>query len=127
MIVAGFGFRGSATLASLQNALSLAADGPIDALAAPDDKCATRCFRDLSIATGLPILPVTAAQLSAQKTITQSVRSIRARNTGSVAEAAALAAAAPNAPNAPNARLLTKRHISQDKLATCAIATGPTP
>jgi cobalt-precorrin 5A hydrolase len=121
MIVAGFGFRASATLASLQSALSLAAEGPIDALAAPDDKCAARCLSELSTTTGLPILPVSAVTLAKTETTTQSPRSLRARNTGSVAEAAALAAAGPSA------RLLSTRHISDDKLATCAIATGPTP
>ncbi len=120
MIVAGFGFRASATISSLQSALSLAAEGAIDALAAPDDKCAAKCLSDLGTATGLPILPVTAEALTNAKTTTQSTRSMRERGTGSVAEAAALAAAGPNA------RLLTGRHISDDRLATCAIATGPT-
>lgn len=121
MIIAGFGFRTSATLASLQSALSLAGNGPIDALAAPDDKCTDRCLTDLAALTGLPIRPVTETLLTNTKTETQSPLSLRERGTGSVAEAAALAAAGPNA------KLLTKRHISQDKLATCAIATGPTP
>ncbi|MFT5341780.1 MAG: cobalt-precorrin 5A hydrolase [Paracoccaceae bacterium] len=121
MIVAGFGFRASASLASLQNALSLASTGHIDALAAPADKCVARCLIDLATTSGLPILPIAADQLTNAETTTQSARSLRERNTGSVAEAAALAAAGPNA------RLLTKRHISHDKLATCAIATGPTP
>lgn len=121
MIVAGFGFRASATLASLQSALSSATDGPIDALAAPGDKCAAQCLTDLSTTTGLPILPVAATTFTSIKTPTQSTRSLRERGTGSVAEAAALAAAGANA------QLITKRHISDDKLATCAIATGPNP
>ena len=121
MIVAGFGFRTSATLVSLQSALSRATTGPVEALAAPSDKCTDLCLTDLSKATGLPILPIAADLLTNTETETQSARSLRARGTGSVAEAAALAAVGPNA------KLLTKRHISQDKLATCAIATGPTP
>ncbi|MBV1897350.1 MAG: cobalamin biosynthesis protein [Rhodobacteraceae bacterium] len=121
MIIAGFGFRASATVASLQNALSLAATSAIDALAAPDDKCTAPCLNELSVATGLPILPVTAKALTNIKTPTQSTRSLRARNTGSVAEAAALAAAGPKA------KLLSTRQISKDKLATCAIATGSNP
>jgi cobalt-precorrin 5A hydrolase len=121
MIVAGFGFRASATVASLQSALSLATDGAIDALAAPDDKCTAPCLTDLSNTTGLPILPVSAEALANVKTTTQSAHSLRTRGTGSVAEAAALAAAGPDA------KLLTIRHISDDNLATCAIATGPTP
>lgn len=121
MIIAGFGFRASATLASLQSALSRATAGPIDGLAAPSDKCTARCLTDLGAATDLPILPIAADLLTNTKTTTQSAQSLRERGTGSVAEAAALAAAGPNA------RLLTKRHISQDKLATCAIATGPIP
>ena len=121
MIVAGFGFRASATVASLQNALSLASSSAIDALAAPDDKCAANCLRELSMATGLPILPVPTKALTNTRTQTQSTRSLRARNTGSVAEAAALVAAGPKA------QLLSTRRISDDKLATCAIATGPNP
>ena len=119
MIVAGFGFRRSATLESLQSALESAGfSASPDALAAPGDKCGARCLRELSAVTGLDILPVSDAALRACTTTTQSPQSQRARATGSVAEAAALAAAGPGA------RLLGERQISQDRLATCAIATG---
>ena len=121
MIVAGFGFRTSATLASLQNAMVLATGAAVDAIAAPDDKCAAPCLQDLSAATGLPILPISAHDLSNIQTPTQSAQSLHARNSGSVAEAAALAAAGPDA------KLLGPRKISDDKLATCAIATGSNP
>lgn len=120
MIVAGFGFRKSATLASLQSALSQAGEHVISALAAPHDKCQAACLADLAAVTGLPILPICADRLTRSQTTTQSARSLRERATGSVAEAAALAAAGPGA------TLIKTRQISHDRLATCAIATGPT-
>ena len=119
MIVAGFGFRVSATLASLQNALEQATNGPIDALAAPADKCRDTCLTELGLAIDVPIIEISTEALQHSQTKTRSAMSERERGTGSVAEAAALAAAGPHA------RLLTSRHISQDRLATCAIATGP--
>lgn len=119
MIVAGFGFRAEATYASLQSALERAApDRAIDAIAAPADKAGAACISGWAAARNLPLHPVTASEVQAISTVTQSTQSIAHRGTGSVAEAVALAAAGPGA------RLLVHRQISQDRLATCAIAIG---
>lgn len=116
MIVAGFGFRKAAEVASLQNALSLM-DGPVpDALATAADKAASPAFQAFAADMGLPVIPVASEALEGQDTYTQSGPSQAARNTGSVAEAAALAAAGVGA------RLLTGRVISDDQMATCALA-----
>lgn len=119
MIVAGFGFRAEATCASLQSALDRAAsDRAIDAFAAPADKAGAPCISQLATDRNLPVRAISATAMQAVSTATQSTQSQAHRGTGSVAEAVALAAAGPGA------RLLVHRHISQDRLATCAIAIG---
>jgi cobalt-precorrin 5A hydrolase len=119
MIVAGFGFRGAATADSLRGALRLAAGGArVAALAAPGDKANAACLTDLAADLDLPVIPVAAEQLRGIQTPTRAARVLAARGTGSVAEAAALAACGPSA------RLLAKRQISDDRMATCAIAIG---
>jgi len=117
VIVAGFGFRKTASLSSLRSALANAG-GTMGAtvLAAPDDKCEAACFQALVRETGLPVVAVRPAQLAATTTPTQSDHSHAARQTGSVAEAAALAAAGQHA------ELIAPRAISEDRLATCALA-----
>ncbi len=112
MIVAGFGYRSGATAASLRSALALAqAEAPaVTHVATVADKL------PLLETLGLPTIAV--AGLAAVPTPTRSAASLAARGTGSVAEAAALAAAGPEA------RLLVRRQISPDRLATCAIAEG---
>jgi len=118
MIVAGFGFRADAPLSSLQAALALAQQGQpaATALAAPHDKTAT--LAPLASAMGLPIIAIPPQALATAPTTTHSDASFAARHTGSVAEAAALAGAGPGA------RLLVPRHVSPDRMATCALATG---
>lgn len=118
MIVAGFGFRAGASLSSLRDALARAcADGAEpDVLAAPADKIAL--LRLLAQERQVPAVPVAGEALEAAATVTLSTASLAARRTGSVAEASALAAAGPGA------RLLTARHISSDRMATCAMAQG---
>jgi cobalt-precorrin 5A hydrolase len=110
MIVAGFGYRSGATVASLRSALALAqVDAPsVTHVATLADKL------PLLEALGLPVIAVDA--VAGIATPTHSVASFAARGSGSVAEAAALAAAGPGA------RLLVNRQISPDRLATCAIA-----
>lgn len=129
MIVAGFGFRRAATCASLRSALDRAQDQAlagtgqsfaITLLSAPADKAEAPCLRDLARLTGLTVRAIPAADLRAVKTPTRSHHSQRHRDTGSVAEAAALAAAGPGA------RLLSSRFISEDRLATCAVAIKET-
>ncbi len=118
MIVAGFGFRGEASASSLRNALSCTAAKDVEALAAPADKAEAPCFQAFAKALALPIVAVQAEALETIETTTQSPHSLDNRGTGSVAEACALAAAGPQA------TLITKRHISPDRMATCAIAKG---
>ncbi len=130
VIVAGFGFRAAAGLDALRAALATAQHGcpPVEILAVPQDKIALvqalanriAAERAEPGARGCPltVIGVSPAALRAMRTPTRSIASIRHRATGSVAEAAALAAAGPGAV------LLTSRHISPDRMATCAIARG---
>ncbi|NLS28120.1 hypothetical protein S2M10_31280 [Sphingomonas sp. S2M10] len=115
MIVAGFGYRTGATIASLQAALALAQAGapPVSHVATVAEK--------LPLLAGLGLPMLVADNLAGVATPTRSSASLAARGTGSVAEAAALAAAGPHA------RLLVTRHISPDRMATCAIAEGTCP
>jgi cobalt-precorrin 5A hydrolase len=121
VIVAGFGFRTGADLSSLQAALALAQAGQptVFALAAPEDKASH--LAPLADALNLPLIAIDPQALESQPTRTLSLASLNARRTGSVAEAAALAAAGPGA------RLLAPRHISPDRMASCAIAQGAMP
>ncbi|MEM8881052.1 MAG: cobalamin biosynthesis protein [Pseudomonadota bacterium] len=119
MIVAGFGFRRSATVESLADALEIAgADKTITALATADDKASAAPFRGLADRLGLPVLAIDAETLETQQTITRSAVSQAARATGSLSEAAALAAAGVGA------QLIAPRTVSRDGLATCALARG---
>lgn len=121
MIVAGFGFRSAATCASLRAAFDLAAAGhDVTTLAAPLDKAHADVMTQLAGQLGLPVIPVADDDMRAARTLTHSAQSRKHRDTGSVAEAAALAAAGPGA------RLVSPRHISEDRQATCAVAIrGP--
>ncbi|WP_299688481.1 cobalamin biosynthesis protein [uncultured Tateyamaria sp.] len=119
MIVAGFGFSTRATAQSLEEALRATGYvGPLDMVACPDDKALSDVMSDIARPRGLMINAVRPGKLEQAQTRTQSVISRLMRRTGSVAEAAALAAAGPDA------RLLHPRAISDDRLATCAIAQG---
>lgn len=117
-MIAGFGFRASATEASLRDALARAggAGRPLAALAAPADKAAAPCLRALAAALATPVRAVAAADLRAAPTASASPRVMALRGTGSVAEAAALSAAGQGA------RLAGPRSVSADRLATCALA-----
>lgn len=119
MIVAGFGFRAAADVAACEAALALAQGGhpAVTALAAPHDK--TALLAALAAALDVPLIAVTPEMLRSIMTPTRSRFSLDARGTGSVAEAAALGAA-----GGPDARLLTRRHVSPNRMATCAIAQG---
>ncbi len=113
MIVAGFGFRGSATEESLADAYAKA--GTAHVAATVSDKVAG-AFSAFAKAQGLSEKGVSAEDLVVQDTVTQSFTSLAERGTGSVAEAAALAAAGEGA------RLIKARVISDDGCATCALA-----
>lgn len=119
MIVAGFGFRKVATVASFSDAFDKAARGTtVDGLATVADKADHPAFCTFAAQMGLPIHRVSPDLLLHQNPITNSEISKKTRGTGSVSEAAAQAAAGPQA------RLLGLRVISEDRLATCALASG---
>ena len=73
-------------------------------------------FQAFARAQKLPIQTVSQDSLDQAQTQTQSQASLHHRGTGSVAEAAALIAAGAGA------TLICTRKISNDRLATCAIA-----
>ena len=85
-------------------------------LAAAHDKLAA--LVPLAEVLDLPLMGVASDALAAVSTPTRSIASLNARHVGSVAEASALAAAGAGA------RLLSPRHISPDRMATCAIAAS---
>lgn len=119
MIVAGFGFSSDATIESLTSAFSETGLSAADAIATAEDKSKTHVFIDFAKTIGAKIVSIDASALTQIKTHTQSQASQTHRNTGSVAEAAALAALGKDA------NLLVPRSISNDRMATCAIAQGP--
>ena len=120
MIVAGFGFNSRATTESLEQALAATGyDGPIHMLACPHDKAMSDVISGVARPRGVLINAVYPKKLQAALTRTQSTISRLLRRTGSVAEAAALSAAGPGA------TLIVTRKISDDRMATCAIAKGP--
>jgi cobalt-precorrin 5A hydrolase len=118
VIVAGFGFRSGADLSSLREALALAQQGqpPVTHLATVHDKLAA--LLPLAKALGLPMMGVAPDILALAPTVTCSVASQTAHGVSSVAEASAMAGAGTSA------RLLSPRHISPDRMATCAIAAS---
>ncbi|MEX0328486.1 MAG: cobalamin biosynthesis protein [Ruegeria sp.] len=119
MIVAGLGFSSNATADSLRAAYDAAATGhAINAIATVADKEGSPALARFAQDLALPLHLIAPADLAGQRTLTCSTRSRATHGTGSVAEASALAAAGPNA------RLLSPRHISDDRQATCAIAIG---
>lgn len=117
MIVAGFGFRASATEDSLRDALVLTTVANIDAIATPADKAQSGTLQAFAKTHNLPVLEIDAIAMHAVETQTQSAKVRERRGTGSVAEACALAALT-------NAILTIPRVVSDDRLATCAIAQG---
>ncbi|WP_397544498.1 cobalamin biosynthesis protein [Roseovarius salis] len=117
MIVAGFGFRAGATSASLHDAFGrVHGGGRATLLATLAAKAESPAFAEFARAAGLPVHPVAPQDAAAQVTLTDGAASQAAHGTGSVAEASALAAAGPGA------RLIGRRVISTDRMATCALA-----
>jgi cobalt-precorrin 5A hydrolase len=119
VIVAGFGFRRAATLAACEAALAQAELGQrrVTALATLADKAPL--LAPLAAARGIALIALLPERLAGVATPTRSPASLAAYTTGSVAEAAALAAAGAGA------RVIVRRTISPDRMATCAIAEGP--
>lgn len=116
MIVAGIGFRKSASLAALRDAFAQAGGARAEAIATAADKATAATFQAFADECGLPILGIALADLARQPVLTQSDRVAVLYGTGSLAEAAALAGAGPGA------RLLAPRVTSQDGSATAALA-----
>ena len=118
-LIAGFGFRASADIHSLADALEKAAAGAlVDGFAAPADKSDHPALTALARRYELPVYAVEAETMKAMDTLTQSAVVRKQRQTGSVAEAAALA------PFTSPARLVCSRQISDDGRAVCAVAEG---
>ncbi|NOD62806.1 MULTISPECIES: cobalamin biosynthesis protein [unclassified Ruegeria] len=123
MIVAGLGFSSAATEDSLREAFNAAtANHDVAALATVTDKEGHSALTSFAEEVSLPVHFIAAADLAGQRTLTCSTRSRATYGTGSVAEASALAAAEKLF--GLGARLLSPRQISDDRLATCAIAIG---
>jgi len=116
MIVAGIGCRAEVREESLISAFAAAGGGSVDAVATVAVRAELEAVRAFAARLGVGLVAVAPVDLAAQATLTRSPASLRAHGTGSVAEAAALAAAGPGA------QLLGARHVSADRLATCALA-----
>lgn len=118
MKVAGFGFRGGASVASLRAALTAAGGGAgLAGLATAEDKAGAPAIQALAAEMALPLHAVPLAMLTAQNAAGSDKVPVR-YGAKSVAEASSLAAAGPGA------RLLVARSISADGMATAAIAEG---
>ena len=120
-LIAGFGYRVAATAESLANALAKARgaaneDAPLTKICVPADKAGEACIVAFAAEAGVEITPIDPAALTDIETPTQAERVIEKRGVGSVAEAAALAGG--------GAALIAERVVSDDRMATCALAKG---
>lgn len=118
-LIAGFGYRAAATADSLANALTKAraeagTDAPLAKICVPADKAEEACVTAFAAAEGVAITPIAPGALTAVETPTQAERVIEKRGTGSVAEAAAIAGG--------GSKLIAERVVSEDRMATCALA-----
>lgn len=118
MKVAGIGLRKDATVESLRSAMKNADSGAVDAIATAADKANHTALVGLAQELRVPIIEIAESDLLAQNTSTRSAKVIEKRGTGSVAEASALAA------GGTNAKLAGPRAVSDDRMATCAVAFG---
>lgn len=116
MIVAGIGYRTGTTAGALAGALAQLDRAP-DALASLDRK-AQGPLRAVADAAGLPLIPLTEAQIAGVPTPTHSPRIAARFATGSLAEACALVAAGAGA------RLILPRLIGPCGHVTIALAEG---
>jgi cobalt-precorrin 5A hydrolase len=113
MIVAGFGFRALANLASLRGLLG---DTTVDALAVVADKADHPAILALSKVTGKPLHRIGLDALATGRAQTLAPRQPLRYGRFSVAEAAALAAAGPGS------ILIQSRITAPDGTATMALA-----
>lgn len=113
--IAGIGFRETAQVESILDALERAGAGDLRHIALPAVKARHHAAMQLA-RLGYHLHPVSAAALTAPRTLTDSAASRAAHGTGSVSEACALAALGPGA------ALAAPREISADGRATAAIA-----
>ncbi|MGO3929952.1 cobalamin biosynthesis protein [Rhodopseudomonas pseudopalustris] len=127
-VVIGVGFRSAARASSITDVIEAASRAVAPrrptALATPADKAGHTALLEAASAASLPVRSIDDAALrqSGGRVATSSPLVTRHRGVGSVCEAAALAA------TGPAARLLVPRLISQDRLATAAVAIEePTP
>lgn len=119
VIVAGFGFRQSATVESLKNALAQADwAGKIDYISTLSDKADLEIFRSLANQLNAKIVSCDQKDVELQDTEIKSKKSQIYKNSGSVSEAVALIAAGRGA------RVMSERFVSDDRLATCVLACG---
>lgn len=116
MKIAGIGFRQGATAVAILDALHRAGGRDVTAIALPADKAGDAAVRQVAEALKARLLPIAPERLAGVQTPTQSTVSLQVYGTGSVAEACALIAAGPGA------QLGAPRVISQDRMATAAVA-----
>ena len=122
MKVAGLGFRQGVEVASLREVLDAAGGARgLAALATISDKAGSEGLVALAGELGLSIRTVAADRLAGVETATRSDLVAAKFGVGSLAEAVALVAAGRNA------RLVTRRVVSRDRMATAAIAEGEGP
>ena len=100
------------------DALEIAGSAGVTHVATVKAKAEAVCMTDLAAKLGVPVCEVSEVDLVKADVTTHSEKSLAMFGTGSVSEAAALIAAGPGA------RLIAKRSMSADKMATCAIAEG---
>ena len=122
MRIVGIGFRSAASEKSLNDALTRAllvsGEMGFDAVVTEAAKARTPVFRAFAQGLGVPGMGISDEDLGQMITPTQSQRIQDQFGTGSLAEAAALAAAGPQA------RLVVERVVSEDSMATAAVAEG---
>ena len=89
---------------------------PLTKICVPADKAEEVCIVAFAADAGVEITAIEPAALTDIDTPTQAERVIEKRGVGSVAEAAALAGG--------GAALIAERVVSDDRMATCALAKG---
>ena len=117
--IIGCGFRHYASIESFESALSKTPKTEYySGICVPEDKMSHKALCEFAKKLHLPIYGVKSDVISGTDTPTKSSKIINIRHTGSVAEAAALSIFKTPA------RLISKRAISDDRHAVCAIAMG---